>query len=312
MKDPAYRDTMYVDDLVAPNTVNTMPAKTLEAVADHGEITGDQVTGTYADAKDVLDSLERLGVSYADVVAVLEREGVDKFEKSWGELLTDVQEELDQGRDRRLVRRGGQVTHVALGVVAAGPAADASRQHVPTLVGDRFASRLFAQDATLWGPEAEAEVGDPAVAGPASPASSRPLVGEVAALREQLREQGLDHVVLVRHGRLVAGARGHLRHGRGGPRRSWTPPTPTTCGPPCPTGWSAPSWWSPASPGRPSRPTRQRRAYEAAFTRGRASTRPARIVVVTDPGSPLDEEARAARLPGRQRRPRTSAAATPR
>ena len=71
-----------------------MPAKTLEAVADHGDIHGDKVTGNYADAKDVLDSLERLGVSYADVVAVLEREGVDKFEKSWGELLTDVQEEL--------------------------------------------------------------------------------------------------------------------------------------------------------------------------------------------------------------------------
>jgi transaldolase len=94
VKDPSYRDTMYVDDLVAPNTVNTMPAKTLEAVADHGDIQGDQVTGNYGNAKDLLDSLERLGVSYADVVAVLEREGVDKFEKSWGELLTDVQEEL--------------------------------------------------------------------------------------------------------------------------------------------------------------------------------------------------------------------------
>src|SRR6478672_7783500 len=90
VKDPAYRDTMYVVDLVAPNTVNTMPAKTLEAVADHGDIRGDQVTGNYGDAKDVLDSLERLGISYADVVAVLEREGVDKFEKAWGELLTDV------------------------------------------------------------------------------------------------------------------------------------------------------------------------------------------------------------------------------
>ena len=55
---------------------------------------GDQVTGNYADAKQVLDALERLGVSYADVADVLEREGVDKFEKSWGELLDDVQEEL--------------------------------------------------------------------------------------------------------------------------------------------------------------------------------------------------------------------------
>jgi transaldolase len=107
VKDPSYRDTMYVVDLVAPNTVNTMPAKTLEAVADHGDIRGDQVTGNYADAKDVLDSLERLGVSYADVVAVLEREGVDKFEKAWGELLTDVQEELTKAaRDDSYVEEG--------------------------------------------------------------------------------------------------------------------------------------------------------------------------------------------------------------
>ena len=94
VKDPAYRDTMYVVDLVAPNTVNTMPAKTLEATADHGDIAGDQVTGSYEEAKQVLDALERLGISYAEVVDVLEREGVDKFEKSWGELLSDVQEEL--------------------------------------------------------------------------------------------------------------------------------------------------------------------------------------------------------------------------
>ncbi len=94
VKDPAYPDTMYVTELVAPNTVNTMPGKTLEAVADHGEITGDQVTGNFENAKAVLDALERLGISYADVVAVLEREGVEKFEKSWDELLTDVEQEL--------------------------------------------------------------------------------------------------------------------------------------------------------------------------------------------------------------------------
>jgi transaldolase len=94
VKDPAYKDTMYVVDLAAPNTVNTMPAKTMQAVADHGEIQGDQVTGNYEDARQVLDSLERLGISYADVTAVLEREGVDKFAKSWSELLASVQAEL--------------------------------------------------------------------------------------------------------------------------------------------------------------------------------------------------------------------------
>ncbi|HZW45442.1 MAG TPA: transaldolase [Dermatophilaceae bacterium] len=94
VKNPAYKDTMYVVDLVAANTVNTMPTKTMQAVADHGEIIGDQVTGNYDDARNVLGSLERLGISYADVVDVLEQEGVDKFEKSWEELLSDVQVEL--------------------------------------------------------------------------------------------------------------------------------------------------------------------------------------------------------------------------
>jgi transaldolase len=94
VKDPAYKDTMYVVELVAPNTVNTMPTKTMQAVADHGEIAGDQVTGHYQDATNVLDSLERLGISYADVTAVLETEGVDKFAKSWAELLSSVQTAL--------------------------------------------------------------------------------------------------------------------------------------------------------------------------------------------------------------------------
>jgi transaldolase len=94
VKDPAYKDTMYVVDLVAPATVNTMPTKTMMAVADHGEIAGDQVSVNYDDARNVLDALERLGVSYSEVTSVLESEGVDKFEKSWAELLSTVATEL--------------------------------------------------------------------------------------------------------------------------------------------------------------------------------------------------------------------------
>ena len=94
VKDPNYPDTLYVSELVAPDTVNTMPGKTLDAVADHGEITGDTVRGRYAEATGVLDALSRLGIGYADVVDLLEREGVDKFEKSWTELLATVDDEL--------------------------------------------------------------------------------------------------------------------------------------------------------------------------------------------------------------------------
>ncbi|MDC7339591.1 transaldolase [Streptomyces lydicus] len=94
VKDPAYKDTLYVDDLVAPGTVNTMPEATLEATADHGQITGDTVRGTYDEAKADLDAIARLGISYDDVVQLLEDEGVEKFEASWNDLLKSTEAEL--------------------------------------------------------------------------------------------------------------------------------------------------------------------------------------------------------------------------
>ncbi|WP_374968976.1 transaldolase [Terrabacter sp. BE26] len=96
VKDPSYPDTMYVTELVAADVVNTMPGKTLEAVADHGVIHGDTITGTYEQSSNVLDHLERLGVSYTEVVELLETEGVDKFEKAWAELLDGVAAEMEK------------------------------------------------------------------------------------------------------------------------------------------------------------------------------------------------------------------------
>ncbi len=98
VKDPSYDDTMYVVQLVAPNTVNTMPEATLDAVADHGVIAGDAVTGSYATAQKVLDDLAAIGVDYDDVVRVLEIEGVQKFEDAWKQLLEGVQSQLDAAR----------------------------------------------------------------------------------------------------------------------------------------------------------------------------------------------------------------------
>ena len=96
VKDPAYKDTLYVDELVAPGTVNTMPEATLEATADHGRITGDTVRATYDAAKADLAALEKLGISYDDVVQVLEDEGVEKFEASWNDLLKSTEAELER------------------------------------------------------------------------------------------------------------------------------------------------------------------------------------------------------------------------
>ncbi|MDK0518825.1 transaldolase [Streptomyces sp. ML-6] len=94
VKDPAYKDTLYVVDLVAPGTVNTMPEATLDATADHGEVTGDTVTGTYEQSRAELDAVAALGISYDDVVQLLEDEGVEKFEASWIDLLNSTEAEL--------------------------------------------------------------------------------------------------------------------------------------------------------------------------------------------------------------------------
>jgi transaldolase len=95
VKDPSLRDTMYVEELVAPGTVNTMPEATLEAVADHGEVRGNTIQSSYEDSWNHMAALKQVGIDYEDVVRVLEDEGVEKFETSWGELLTIVQKELD-------------------------------------------------------------------------------------------------------------------------------------------------------------------------------------------------------------------------
>ncbi|RAU99615.1 transaldolase [Mycobacterium colombiense] len=94
-KNPDYSDTLYVTELVAPHTVNTMPEKTIDAVADHGVITDDTVTGTSAAAQTVFDQLEAVGIDVRDVFLTLENDGVEKFEKSWEQLLQAAQGLLD-------------------------------------------------------------------------------------------------------------------------------------------------------------------------------------------------------------------------
>ena len=96
VKDPAYPDTMYVADLIAEPCVNTMPEKTMAAFADHGEVKGDTITGNLADAGATMSALESVGIDMADVVKVLEDEGVDKFVVSWDELVATVRGALQR------------------------------------------------------------------------------------------------------------------------------------------------------------------------------------------------------------------------
>lgn len=101
-KNPDYRDVIYVEELIAPGTVNTMPEPVIDAYAEHGETSGDTVTAAYDEAREVFAGLASAGVDMTDVIDTLEREGVEKFEASWNQLLEGVRRSLaaaDQGTD---------------------------------------------------------------------------------------------------------------------------------------------------------------------------------------------------------------------
>ncbi|SCG36770.1 transaldolase [Micromonospora halophytica] len=119
-KNPEYRDVIYVEELIAPGTVNTMPESVIHAYADHGETRGDTITGSYDAARTVFTDLESVGVDMSDVIATLEREGVEKFEASWLELLDGVTKSLVEaakgtGRPNRAAKGDAQAAEQAGG-----------------------------------------------------------------------------------------------------------------------------------------------------------------------------------------------------
>ena len=284
VKDPAYRDTMYVEDLVAPNTVNTMPTKTLQAVADHGEINGDQVTGRYDEARGALDALGALGIPYADVVAVLEREGVDKFAHVLGR----------PARQRPGRARQGDASESDARSASASSPPDRRRTPSPGTcpTWSRRASPASCSTRTprcgARRPRPRRPSGWPGSAwvGPHDPCSARWTPCVPTCLNRASTTSSCAAWAAPRW------PRGHLRHGRRRAHRAGLlPPGPGA-----------------DRADRPARP-HGRRGLEQVRLHGRdglpasrlrgcvprAGIDPTqRIVIVTDPGSPLDKDARAA------------------
>ncbi len=97
-KDPAYSDIKYVDQLISHGVVNTMPEKTMNAFADHGEVHGDSVTGREDQAAESLELLSGVGVDMPDVFLTLEREGVAKFDTAWADVLSGVEAQLAKAK----------------------------------------------------------------------------------------------------------------------------------------------------------------------------------------------------------------------
>lgn len=108
VKDPAYSDTRYVDELVAPGVVNTMPGATLEAFADHGTVREGVVTEGYAEAAERVRRLGELGIDLDEITAALEDEGVAKFEASWDELVSTVSAGLARSAVSESPQEAGQ------------------------------------------------------------------------------------------------------------------------------------------------------------------------------------------------------------
>jgi transaldolase len=94
VKDPAYPDTRYVTELVAPGVVNTMPEATLRAVAGHGQVPADSVHGHYDESQQVLGQLQELGLGYDDIMQGLEDDAVTKFDAAWEQLGGQLAAEL--------------------------------------------------------------------------------------------------------------------------------------------------------------------------------------------------------------------------
>ena len=222
----------------------------MQAFADHGEVEGDQVTtqvrrGAAGDGRPG-QGRHRLRRRHRGPRARGRRQVRDVVGRARrdrpGQLERQATQDATSERDPR-------------GRRPRAPPPTRSRAHVPPLVEDGFAGRLFAQDPTLWGPDAEEEAGQAARPGSACPHVSRRWSARSRRCAASSTRAGRRPRRAVRHGRLVAGPRGDLRDvRRRADRARLQQPRPGPRGA-APTASSAPSWWSPASPARPSRPT---------------------------------------------------------
>ena len=306
VKNPDYPDTLYVSELVVADTVNTMPEKTMEAFADHGEVTGDTVTGRDDDAQQVFDRLEAVGIDFDDVLQVLEHEGVDKFKKSWTELRRDGPRPDGEGRQGPGMSdpagapsrsRDGAAFELFFGY----PDEAAYAAVVEGLVADRVASGIAAQDGTLWGPDAESEASK-RLSWVALPEASRELVTEIAALRGRAAPAGRHRIVLCGMGgsslapEVICGAAGVELD----VLDSSDPDFVRTA---LEDRLADTAIVVSSKSGGTVETDSQRRAFEKAFTD--AGINPAeRIIVVTDPGLPARGVGARRRLPRLPRRPR--------
>jgi len=185
-KNPAYRDVLYVEELIGPDTINTMPPATLAAFREHGRVRGATIEENLPEALERLKQLERLGIALDALGEQLQKEGVEAFAISWKRLLETVatrRERLLKARvDRQTIQPGALTQHVAARLEQWG------REDV--------GRRLWARDYRLWSPTPQPEITD-RLGWLELPEQ---MHEEAAALRqfaEQIRSEGMTAVVLL-------------------------------------------------------------------------------------------------------------------
>ena len=178
-KNPAYPDTMYVDNLIGPDTVNTVPPATLEAFRDHGvaEVT---ITRDLEQAKQALEQLAAAGISMDVVTDELEVEGVQAFAEAFSQLLKTIDE-----------RRKTATSHL-------GPIADSVARRIAQLEADSFPARLWKHDPTLWATDAEGQAEVTKRMGWLdSPEKARALVPAYTSFAEEIHKAGIGRVLIL-------------------------------------------------------------------------------------------------------------------
>ena len=178
-KNPAYPDTVYVDSLIGPHTVNTVPPQTLEAFRDHGEAKV-TITAEMDKARKLFDQLEAEGVSMQVVTQELEEEGVRAFADAFTALLETIDE-----------RRAAAVSQL-------GPLAASVSERVARLEEESVPKRLWEGDPTLWttDPAGQAEVGR-RLGWLRLPETSRAILPELSDFADEIHYQGIERVLLL-------------------------------------------------------------------------------------------------------------------
>lgn len=185
-KNPTYSDVLYVEELIGPDTVNTLPPATLNAFKDHGKVWGVTVEEGLSEAESDLRRLKDLGIDLDAIAQKLQADGVAAFAASFDQLLAALEE-------KRNIIMAGQVGNQTLNLGRYQSRVEERRQ---AWQREKFACRLWQKDPTLWSPKPVPEIGD-RLGWLTFPETMHEQVEELKAFAEEVKAEGVRHVVLL-------------------------------------------------------------------------------------------------------------------